>query len=193
MLENRGWKIHRIWSTDWFNNREAEIRRLLQKVEQCIAESGGAVQNAPEESGFIREASRTAPLRTAGEPQLGTGREAEIPVFASRAATSVARREPPRVAETPKVSAPATSRRGLSISDARAKLLEFQNSTIQPNHPDVEKGILRKAMLGALLRNLPTTVEEFREFIPLGLREGTDPEQMKYLPQILEILETVET
>jgi very-short-patch-repair endonuclease len=31
-LVNQGWKIHRIWSTDWFKNRNAEIARLLQRV-----------------------------------------------------------------------------------------------------------------------------------------------------------------
>jgi very-short-patch-repair endonuclease len=31
-LENQGWKIHRIWSTDWFKNRSGEIERLLHRV-----------------------------------------------------------------------------------------------------------------------------------------------------------------
>jgi very-short-patch-repair endonuclease/DNA polymerase III delta prime subunit len=36
VLEARGWRIHRIWSTDWYKNREAELRRLLQVIEQAI-------------------------------------------------------------------------------------------------------------------------------------------------------------
>jgi len=36
VLEARGWCIHRIWSTDWYKNREIELRRLLQAVEQAI-------------------------------------------------------------------------------------------------------------------------------------------------------------
>ncbi len=36
VLEARGWRIHRIWSTDWYKNREIELRRLLQGVEQAI-------------------------------------------------------------------------------------------------------------------------------------------------------------
>jgi len=32
ILESKGWKIHRIWSTDWFKNREAEIGRLLETL-----------------------------------------------------------------------------------------------------------------------------------------------------------------
>jgi very-short-patch-repair endonuclease len=32
ILEKKGWKIHRIWSVDWFKNREAEVGRLLGAV-----------------------------------------------------------------------------------------------------------------------------------------------------------------
>jgi hypothetical protein len=38
ILESRGWRIHRIWSTDWFNRRGAEEHRLLDALER--AESG---------------------------------------------------------------------------------------------------------------------------------------------------------
>ncbi|MCK5877588.1 MAG: DUF559 domain-containing protein, partial [Candidatus Marithrix sp.] len=34
MLTNKGWKIHRIWSVDWFKNRETEINRLLQALSE---------------------------------------------------------------------------------------------------------------------------------------------------------------
>lgn len=33
VLENLGWTIHRVWSTDWFVNRKAEQERLLRAVE----------------------------------------------------------------------------------------------------------------------------------------------------------------
>jgi very-short-patch-repair endonuclease len=32
ILEGLGWKIHRIWSTDWFQNPDAEIRRLVERL-----------------------------------------------------------------------------------------------------------------------------------------------------------------
>jgi len=33
VLEGLGWRIHRIWSTDWFRDPEREIRRVLEQVE----------------------------------------------------------------------------------------------------------------------------------------------------------------
>jgi very-short-patch-repair endonuclease len=37
ILENLGWTIHRIWSTDWYRNRTETIERLLQAV--AVAQS----------------------------------------------------------------------------------------------------------------------------------------------------------
>ncbi|MGB7070543.1 MAG: DUF3320 domain-containing protein [Pyrinomonadaceae bacterium] len=34
VLERRGWEIHRVWSTDWFKDREGQIERLLGLIEQ---------------------------------------------------------------------------------------------------------------------------------------------------------------
>ena len=33
ILEGHGWTLHRIWSTDWFQRRDAELPRLLDAVE----------------------------------------------------------------------------------------------------------------------------------------------------------------
>ncbi len=32
VLENLGWKLHRIWSTDWWHNADAEMEKLLASV-----------------------------------------------------------------------------------------------------------------------------------------------------------------
>jgi very-short-patch-repair endonuclease len=34
ILENLGWKIHRIWSTDWFKNPQAQLRPILNELEK---------------------------------------------------------------------------------------------------------------------------------------------------------------
>lgn len=36
-LEALGWRFHRIWSTDWFLNREQEINRALRAYEKAVA------------------------------------------------------------------------------------------------------------------------------------------------------------
>src|SRR5439155_10503418 len=34
LTESYGWAIHRIWSTEWFHNRNKEIERLRQRIER---------------------------------------------------------------------------------------------------------------------------------------------------------------
>ena len=36
ILESRGWKIHRIWSTDWFKNKEKEINRISDLISNNV-------------------------------------------------------------------------------------------------------------------------------------------------------------
>ena len=36
ILENLGWKLHRVWSTDWFRSRDNEIKRLLDRIEDLL-------------------------------------------------------------------------------------------------------------------------------------------------------------
>ncbi len=38
ILEIKGWRIHRIWSVDWFKNREKEIQRLLNAISKILRE-----------------------------------------------------------------------------------------------------------------------------------------------------------
>lgn len=37
ILENLGWRFHRIWSTDWFHHREREIARLRDALDKARA------------------------------------------------------------------------------------------------------------------------------------------------------------
>ena len=35
VLYDLGWKLHRIWSTDWFNNPERELKRTVEAIENA--------------------------------------------------------------------------------------------------------------------------------------------------------------
>ncbi len=43
ILERLGWKLHRIWSTDWYRGRDREIERLRERVVEAIASARGYV------------------------------------------------------------------------------------------------------------------------------------------------------
>lgn len=37
VLEGLGWRMHRIWSTDWFRNPERELQRAAEAIERALA------------------------------------------------------------------------------------------------------------------------------------------------------------
>ena len=52
----------------------------------------------------------------------------------------------------------------------------------------LDERLLRPAMLEALLNHLPASKAEFSEVIPHYLRVATNPEEAKYLDQVLGII-----
>lgn len=56
ILENQGWKIHRVWSTDWFKSRNAEITRLLKRIDELL-------KSDPDYLKEVERAKRVASLR----------------------------------------------------------------------------------------------------------------------------------
>ena len=37
MLESLGWRIHRIWSTEWFRSKDREVARTLERIQAELA------------------------------------------------------------------------------------------------------------------------------------------------------------
>ncbi|WP_017668276.1 DUF4011 domain-containing protein [Sandarakinorhabdus sp. AAP62] len=47
ILENMGWRIHRIWSTDWFADPDHEMAKLLHNLEEWRAKAAAAFASRP--------------------------------------------------------------------------------------------------------------------------------------------------
>ncbi len=39
VLKDRGWKLHHVWSTDWYRRREESQKALLEAIERAVAEA----------------------------------------------------------------------------------------------------------------------------------------------------------
>ncbi len=53
VLRDLGWKLHRIWSTDWWTDPERELRKLegaIERARSVAEEEGAAVRPAPAEA-----------------------------------------------------------------------------------------------------------------------------------------------
>jgi len=66
-LELLGWRFHRIWSTDWFQNRQSELDRALHAYEEAVRaadreDAGEATRSQPARVG-TREPEGESPTR----------------------------------------------------------------------------------------------------------------------------------
>lgn len=55
ILEGMGWKLHRVWSTDWFRNREASADLLIENVNRAINHQTAKVTKKSESPDILSE------------------------------------------------------------------------------------------------------------------------------------------
>jgi len=84
VLENLGWRIYRVWSTDWYRNRKETIDRLIDSIERAKASvpsqshagqppsRDDAVHLGDLELNFDESATMTADLQLDSDPGNGT-------------------------------------------------------------------------------------------------------------------------
>jgi very-short-patch-repair endonuclease len=68
VLRDQGWRLYRVWSTEWFRDREAALAKLLRAIEQA--------REAPVENSVPAQPARPVTLTTGREhdPEGATGR-----------------------------------------------------------------------------------------------------------------------
>jgi very-short-patch-repair endonuclease/DNA polymerase III delta prime subunit len=87
VLERLGWRVHRIWSTDWYRNPEREVRRVLEARERALAlgpapspttpapvlASAAPIERLDSEFGALLGAQSAGPYRMAELNIVSTG------------------------------------------------------------------------------------------------------------------------
>lgn len=141
VLEGLGWQLHRIWSTDWFNNPRQETERLRQ----VIGERLSALKAREHE--FVPQPN-TRPTQPAYAAWTEVNSPALFPSQAVRAPESI------------RVSAPQPSERRVEVGDTvRVRYLTDDKRTIKVTistvQSDPSRGIIHhqtpvaSALLGA--------------------------------------------
>ena len=174
ILENLGWNIIRIWSTDWFRDPNAELNRVCRELKRLIS--------AKEEL-RARKTDKLAIVERLGPMQMGT---TERPL---RQAGLFSDKLPIQPTPQKKLTT------NISVEQARAKLIDLRERSIKVRFPDSDpaNGFLRKSMLDELLRKRPTDMDEFRNMIRLDLREKTDATQVKeFNEKVFDVLAEIE-
>ena len=149
ILEDLGWRIERIWSTDWFYNPKAQINRIVSILHQLKTPESQIIDVKPEAD--------------------------EV--------TAIIEEEQQTIIESEKFVDSSTSlQQALEQFDAEIILSEFPNT-------DLNRKLLRPAMIEALVDKQPISTEEFLQNIPEYLRKGTDAKQGKFIDKVLHIIE----
>ncbi|HEX6037171.1 DUF3320 domain-containing protein [Longimicrobium sp.] len=104
VLEARGWQIHRVWSTDWFKDRDGQIDRLMRLIEasRVHARDEAAARAAADEARRRDEADR-AQRQADALASAPPSPDAPIPADPADSAPSAE----PAVAESALSTAPA--------------------------------------------------------------------------------------
>ena len=73
LLEDLGWRFHRIWSSDWFDDRPAEMQRILDAYHHALAVADGEAPPDPFDqaaSAPLSPPSSTTPGRDGPRPRV---------------------------------------------------------------------------------------------------------------------------
>ena len=68
-LESKGWRFHRIWSTDWFRNRDAELDKAVEAWKRAVETSDS--DEVPRTVEPARRATSDMETQSNGPPQRG--------------------------------------------------------------------------------------------------------------------------
>ncbi|HWY90444.1 MAG TPA: AAA domain-containing protein [Solirubrobacteraceae bacterium] len=67
-LERLGWRFHRIWSADWFRDKQAEIQRTVAAYEKAVEDADGPPRVPDGEPSRSPNGESVAPLRASRPP-----------------------------------------------------------------------------------------------------------------------------
>ena len=159
VLEDLGWTIHRVWSTDWFKQTTQEVDRIVARIDERLRE---------EEAHGV--SSTDFGLEESGEdvarPAIADDFEVVDDEWAGEEEMQF-----------------------LSTDEARRELVRLRGEIARDfPGSDAKSALLRDPMLEVFLRAKPATRDDWLKRIPLDMRLETDGEQLKsYLSRVLEI------
>ncbi len=167
VLETLGWQVYRIWSVDWYKNRENEISKLIKVVQE--AQSKYIVRD---ESISIQEI------------EVKEYKTAEKNIVHEIKKDSHIHKE-----ET--LSESNYSQEYFSDDTIKEMLIKFREEVISQEFKIDRRCILSDMMIELFIKYKPINIDEFREKIPKRYRDERiiHIEQLKYLNDIFDIIE----
>ena len=183
VLNDKGWDIVRVWSTDWFDNPSLQTTRLLEKLE--LLRRKPAVERS--EYTIVTEAAQPVGDAEAVEP-MGGSAEVDEPATDDATASEAGGEEQ---AAQPETDAGLLEKSSLTEAECFEALRQFRDQVIGNEMTDWEphRSILRDAMIETFVRQRFVEMDDWFDKVPGYLRQGTNPiEKTRYIDRICEIV-----
>lgn len=149
ILESLGWRIHRIWSTDWFKNPQAQLQPILnalEKVKTPVAEKA-TVMTASAGILFDKPVSKTQSSRKAEVDKAQYGLELDLRTHLLNFDKQVIRGKLPGTDEQERLLRPAMLDALLHFRPcSKAEFLETIPSYLRTGTSASEGGFLRDVL-----------------------------------------------
>ena len=172
-LERLGWKLVRVWSTDWFRDPSAQAERLSNAIKSAISET------------ILDEKRRPRLVELTDDDPAPAAAQAVQQAAAARRTTT--RKAETTGAVPPAPEPPPSAAQSQILADA---LRKFREEVIMRDFPGSEPGrcILREAMIDAIIKSSLNDPEDFHSKVPEHLRSRTDGRQVAYIERICDIV-----
>jgi very-short-patch-repair endonuclease len=174
VLNDKGWQILRVWSTDWFDDPALQTDRLVAKLEALRARPTAVEDDYVIAKGSEPEA-RAEDLPTPAQ---------DLPVEHLAPNAHIV-----SLAE-PDIDAPPAEG-SLSEAECFEALRHLRDGVIavEVAEREAHRSLLRDAMIGTFVRQRITDPDQWFGKIPGYLRQGTNPiEKSRYLERVCDIV-----
>jgi very-short-patch-repair endonuclease len=207
VLRSRGWRLHRVWSADWWSRQEDEYHRLLAALLSARSgDDGGGPPDGPSPDGtFPARSSEGAPAHSASdrEEESSVARERVETPSASESAVALERlrADPYRVAP-PEVAGEGLVPGLLTASGVAERILEVVSHEGPVHRDEVMRRIREGIGLGRISTELKEVfrqalwtiegkrLENSNEFLSLPGVEAR-PRDRSHLPSAMRRIELV--
>lgn len=175
VLNEMGWTLIRVWSTDWFAEPSLQTQRLVKRIED-LRKSRPPRTNSSTAGLELPEATLRSPVSTPSALDDIKTADAEAP--------SALVQIEPILANVP--LQPPSGRPNNTVE----ALLLFRETEIRPQVPGYEpsRSILRDAMIECFIAQKVTEEREWFTRVPMFMRQGTNPKELQFMPEICAIL-----
>jgi superfamily I DNA and/or RNA helicase/KaiC/GvpD/RAD55 family RecA-like ATPase len=169
VLETLGWNVYRIWSVDWYKNRENEISKLIKIVKEAQAIYHGKNQSICVQEIEVKE----------------------IKSLEKNIIEEIKKEKDDSHQKEETISKPNYLQEFFPDEKIKEMLIKLRDDVISQDFTIDRRCILSDMMIELFVKHKPINIDEFREKIPKRYRDERiiHIEQLKYLNDIFDILE----